>query len=370
MFDTKISIFKTFDAEPKTITLAKWLKVCTKGSKFAKHVKRYRQSGDQQIKKSLPLATVGAVCEGGRRLENVTHRTGWIALDIDAKDNPHIKDAAALRDRLGNIVYVAFAGLSVSGEGVWALVKVKHPQKQPEHFEQLIIDFASRGITLDSTKGKNPNDARFYSYDPAAYIAKNFRIYDRLPVKRSSGHRSKGIAVDQLTGNSDRYGQAAFEDEINILSGTPKGERNTQLFKSTANLAELVAGGVLSRHEVEDALHHAAQSIGLPEYEIKATIKSGFKAGMKNPRTPDNSVRVNHAPARDRTSQAKYESQHPAPYGYNPYTGEVFDQRGYPADWDDPEIQAQYEYEQLKQADPKIALLEQLFDAEPITKPV
>ena len=24
----------------------------------------------------------------------------------------------------------------------------------------------------------------------------------------------------------------------------------------------------------------------------------------------------------------------PAPYGFNPYTGEVFDKRGYPADWD------------------------------------
>ncbi|MCC5906018.1 MAG: hypothetical protein JJU13_07430 [Balneolaceae bacterium] len=32
----------------------------------------------------------------------------------------------------------------------------------------------------------------------------------------------------------------------------------------------------------------------------------------------------------------KCEAEKSAPYGKNPYTNEIFDERGYPADWDDP----------------------------------
>jgi hypothetical protein len=187
MNDTKISVFKTFDSEPKTTTLCQWIAATMqRDNSFAQCVKQYRQTGDDNIKKSLPLATVGAICEGGRKMENVKERTGWIALDIDAKDNPHLEDAEVVRDAISNIVYVAFAGLSVSGNGVWGLVKVRDPQKQNLHFEQLQKDFLNRGIVLDSTKGKNPNDARFYSCDPEAYITDDFKIYDRMPKKLHS----------------------------------------------------------------------------------------------------------------------------------------------------------------------------------------
>ncbi|HKK44506.1 MAG TPA: PriCT-2 domain-containing protein [Balneolaceae bacterium] len=184
MNNTNISIFETFDATPVTIPLSRWIRSTMKGGKFAKQVQQYRQTGNDTLKKGLPLATVGAVCEGGRKLENVKQRTGWIALDIDAKDNPHLNDAEAVRDAISRIIYVAFAGLSVSGKGVWALVKVEDPNKQAKYFEQLQIDFRKRGIILDSTKGKNPNDARFYSFDPDAVINEDFEVYDRLPREK------------------------------------------------------------------------------------------------------------------------------------------------------------------------------------------
>jgi hypothetical protein len=59
-------------------------------------------------------------------------------------------------------------------------VKVKHPERSREHFEQLKKDFASLGIILDPSKGGNPTDPRFYSYDPNAYLAPEFRVYDRV----------------------------------------------------------------------------------------------------------------------------------------------------------------------------------------------
>jgi len=46
-----------------------------------------------------------------------------------------------------------------------------------------------------------------------------------------------------------------------------------------------VAGGELNKHHVEAALLSAAISIGLPESEARATIKSGMAAGALEPRT-------------------------------------------------------------------------------------
>lgn len=128
------------------------------------------------------MAAVGGVFENGHSMDDLVRRTGWVALDIDQADNPHIKDAAALRDEISKICYVAFSALSVSGSGVWALVKVANPDRQADHFDQLVKDFEYLNIQLDTSKGRNPNDKRFLSYDPNAVIKDDFDIYDRLPL--------------------------------------------------------------------------------------------------------------------------------------------------------------------------------------------
>ena len=203
MFKEEVSYFKNYHSAPETIKLEQWLDACMNDSPFKEDIEIYRSAiealksqGKQEaeikqelaekkltdLKAGLPLVTVGAVCEGSRRMDDVIHRTGWIALDIDGKDNPHIKDFRALRGEIAKIVYVAFCALSVGGQGVWALVRIKEPGRQDDYFQQLLHDFQTRGIFLDHTKGKNPNDARFYSYDPGAIKKSNFKVYDRLPT--------------------------------------------------------------------------------------------------------------------------------------------------------------------------------------------
>lgn len=350
MLTDKISVFKNFQSEPKTITLGQWLKVCKQGSRYTEQVLEYRRTGEQHLKISLPLVTVGAVFRDRRKLENVVTRTGWIALDIDAKDNPHLTNAEHIRDEVAKIQNVAFSGLSTSGRGVWALVKVSQLDRQADHFEALKADFKSFGITLDSSKGKNPNDARFYSYDPGAIIKDSFTFYKKLPPEIVSTYQPRPPV--QFSKNYSRYAESAFRSEIEELSNAPKGERNNTLFKATASLAGFVAGGMLEEYEVKQTLEQTALSIGLKSHEIQATINSGFDTGKKTPRTPDtisrNSERVNHALRRDSAGNGKYESQILAPNGFNPFTGEIFDKRGYPADWD--EIKAAQKNKQLRAA--------------------
>lgn len=338
MLADKISYFKTLQSEPETTPLIGWLKACKYGSKnpeYIEQVLEYRRTKEPELKKTLPLATVGAVCKDGRKLENVVTRTGWIALDIDAKDNQHLSDAEHIRDEVAKIKNVAFSGLSTGGRGVWALVKVSEPDRQAEHFEALQTDFKAFGITLDSTKGKNPNDARFYSYDPGAVIKDSFTVYMKLPPEPVQTYSTPPVHISK---DYSRYAETAFKDELNILSSAPPGNRNNQLFKSSASLAGLIAGGMLNKFEVKEALRDTALSIGLKSNEFNATIKSGFDAGFKTPRTPDtlnrNSVRAKYATGRDSAGNRKYESRNSTPNGFNPYTGEIFDKRGYPAEWD------------------------------------
>lgn len=372
MLADKISIFENFHSEPKPFTLGQWLNVCKNGSRYAEQVLEYRRTKDPELKKTLPLATVGAVCDSGRKLENVVTRTGWIAIDIDAKDNPHLTNAEHLRDEVAKIANVAFSGLSTGGAGVWALVKVANPDRQADHFEELIKDFQRFGIVLDSSKGKNPNDARFYSYDPGAIIKDSFTVYKKLPPEPVQTYSPPPVHISK---DYSRYAETAFKDELNILSSTPPGNRNNQLFKSSACLGGLVAGGMLNEFEVKQALEQTALSIGLKSHELNATIKSGFDAGIKTPRTPDtinrNSARGNHAPRRDSAGERKIQSQNSAPNGFNPYTGEIFDKRGYPADWDEIEAPepgtpeyAEAEYYRAMDADQILKEIDTIFKPE------
>lgn len=188
--DEKISCFISISGKtPAQITWKQWFSACMepKGKNaIANRDKclQYRKTGNKEIKLSMGAISPGAIIT--RRDKNLSNEeqieklTGWMPFDIDPKDNPHITNAGALRDELKKLAYVAYCSLSASGKGVWGLVKVKSTKNYKLHFEQLKRDFASLNIKLDSSKGGNPTDLRIYSYDPDAYIAENYKIYDRI----------------------------------------------------------------------------------------------------------------------------------------------------------------------------------------------
>jgi len=84
--------------------------------------------------------------------------------------------------------------------------------------------------------------------------------------------------------NGNRYAQAALEGELNALRAATDGNRNETLNKAAFSLGTLVGGGHLNRQEVEQALQTAAESVGLEPEEVKATVRSGLDAGIRQPR--------------------------------------------------------------------------------------
>lgn len=88
-----------------------------------------------------------------------------------------------------------------------------------------------------------------------------------------------------LVAGGSRYGLAALDRELDELRSAPMGERNARLNQAAWSLGMLVAGGELEEAVVVEQLEVAASAVGLDEDEVGPTIRSGFTAGMKRPRT-------------------------------------------------------------------------------------
>jgi hypothetical protein len=85
---------------------------------------------------------------------------------------------------------------------------------------------------------------------------------------------------------ASRWANEALQDEATAVWGAPEGQRNRQLNTSAFSLGQIIAGEGLDRATVEQELTAAAKDAGLANSKTIATIKSGLKAGMREPRGP------------------------------------------------------------------------------------
>lgn len=80
------------------------------------------------------------------------------------------------------------------------------------------------------------------------------------------------------------YAIAALNAETERVVTAANGTRNHTLNRATFSLAQLVAGGALDEQTVIEQLTTAAQTCGLDDHEIAATIASGMRSGKQQPR--------------------------------------------------------------------------------------
>lgn len=90
------------------------------------------------------------------------------------------------------------------------------------------------------------------------------------------------------TGQNDIYVERAVEAELRELASAAQGGRGEAVNRSAFNLGTLVGAGALSRSEAEAGLYDAAYANGVVskdgEREIRAKIRRGLDAGIKQPR--------------------------------------------------------------------------------------
>ena len=130
-----------------------------------------------KLKQQLPAFTTSGIFKDSERTEEgLIKHSGYMCIDIDGDDNPSIGDWQAIVFELGKLPQIAFVGLSVSGNGVFALIPIKYPAKHKEHFKAFQKSFAKRGLVID-TKCGNLSRLRFYSYNEHYYINKKAEPY-------------------------------------------------------------------------------------------------------------------------------------------------------------------------------------------------
>jgi putative DNA primase/helicase len=108
-------------------------------------------------------------------------------------------------------------------------------------------------------------------------------VLDRLKPRQPK--RPEHTGPIRLVCRASRYGDEALRRECERVAGAPEGERNATLNKAAFNVGTLVAGGELEATGAVEMLLAAGVDCGLSEREIAASVRSGFTAGCKHPRT-------------------------------------------------------------------------------------
>ena len=139
------------------------------------------------IKRTLPQATISGVFSPTRAKNNLSQHSGLICVDIDAKDNPEIKDWERLKQDLSMLPQIAYCALSVSSKGVFVIIPLRYPQKHLLQFRQLQMDFSKMGIVIDQACS-DITRLRCLSYDEHPIINEDATLYEGVYVEKPKYH--------------------------------------------------------------------------------------------------------------------------------------------------------------------------------------
>lgn len=185
MLSTPISAFKSATStEPATVTLGTWLY----SKRHMEQIKRIREETNDEeksrLKRSLPAATISGTFTKRSR-EGLAHYNGLVCLDFDRSENPHLT-GLEMRSLLSEFEEVAYAALSVSGKGCYAIIQTDNtdPDFHPEVVDFLGGLFKTEGLIYDRAC-KDVCRLRFISFDPEAYINPSPVVFKCAPIKCS-----------------------------------------------------------------------------------------------------------------------------------------------------------------------------------------
>src|SRR5262249_3838688 len=74
---------------------------------------------------------------------------------------------------------------------------------------------------------------------------------------------------------------ASLRGALRVLAGAREGERNHALYWTACRMGEAVRGGTITETQALDLLLITGRQVGLSDWEIRATAKSGLKEGNR-----------------------------------------------------------------------------------------
>ena len=134
----------------------------------------YGSEAFQLAKRQMPCYTPSGVFEV-RNSEGLIKHSGVLCIEWDK-----VEDVDALKDLLGGLPFIYYAGLSCSGRGVFALIKIADPTKHREYFKALSEYFGGIGHKVDES-GKDVCRLRVASYDAEPIFNPDSEVWNELP---------------------------------------------------------------------------------------------------------------------------------------------------------------------------------------------
>ena len=157
----------------------------------------------------VPAASPAGRFSGRREFPDSTSWTGVVHFDCD-----HLIDAAAMRDSLFSDDRVAYAGVSISGEGVhfgvlpsrppsslWEYPKMWVVVQEILRHEDLLPNDARRLKEISDQGVKDPTRLRFFAHDPDLRVREQPRLI-AVPDQRETWHRAREIVLRAKVGGA------------------------------------------------------------------------------------------------------------------------------------------------------------------------
>lgn len=134
----------------------------------------YGSEAFSQAKRQMPCYTPSGVFEV-RNSEGLIKHSGMLCIEWDA-----VADCSELKELLGGLPFIFYAGLSCSGRGVFALVKIAEPIKHREYFKALSEYFGGINYRVDES-GKDVCRLRVASWDGSPVFNPDSEVWSELP---------------------------------------------------------------------------------------------------------------------------------------------------------------------------------------------
>jgi predicted P-loop ATPase len=230
-------------AKHHTIQIADYFALVRSGQHLAlieayRNTKALSKDEQAEAKQRIPAVTISGTFKDNVSNANLTQHSGLICIDFDAVD-----DVAPLKSELAKDPYTFAALLSVSGNGLAALVKIE-PERHLDAFNGLKqYYFKNYGQLIDQSC-KNVSRLRFLSYDPLLYVnesAKTFKEYPKKEAKPKQVHTVlTGNEFDELIDRICRGGydltEGAYKNylDIGFALASEFGERGREYFHAVA----------------------------------------------------------------------------------------------------------------------------------------
>ena len=128
--DAEVSFFSnTKSITPsKTITFRDWIFKENKG--LRDKINRIRDEQNSELKQTLPCITGSGIISDGRADKNLKHHNGCVIIDVDYKDNAHLKEEYFLQLKkkvFRKFSEICYAGHSVGGVGYYLIIGIENP---------------------------------------------------------------------------------------------------------------------------------------------------------------------------------------------------------------------------------------------------